>query len=167
MYILIDKEKLTIVHRHHNRATLSFLAHIEVAHTGTVVLNERGSFDYFSLSDLYAIYKNTVGEWKHGTHAVLSEALSEVCESIPPSDVQPFEVMTQAMSIPMNDDTHYRYRKGYGTPLKSGELPVLSKVGQLSRSVVPPPVTTPAQVAVKASPQQAAEAGPKYPPPWA
>ena len=170
MPILINTDALIVVHRHSNRATLSFLAHIELSHNSCVIINERGSFEHFSLEKLYILYKNTTGEWKYGTHAVVAAALSDICETMPLSNVLPFEVMSQAMSVPMTDKGYYRYRKWHSTPLACTELPVLQALRGNATAQVSPTPTAPVPVApapVKAPPAVQPGAAPKYAPPWA
>lgn len=171
MLILVDTEKLIVVHRYPNRATLSFLAHIELAHSSCIILEERGSFDHFSLQDLYVLYKNsnTKQEWKYGTHAIISEAFSDICESMPISDVNSFEVTTQAMSISMKDKGYYRYQNKRSTPLNCSQLPVLKALtgnGKATGTPPPGPTALGTPVAVKAPAVPLQGAAPKYAPPW-
>ena len=63
MYLLIDKQRMVIVHRHESNAVLANLVHIEMAHCPAAIFEEthRRNWAEFGYTDLSLLYEGMVG----------------------------------------------------------------------------------------------------------
>jgi hypothetical protein len=114
MYILIDRENLTFVHKHLDHTVVSMLATIEVSHVATCIMPiEEKAFSGLTDLELRLLHKHTTGKKLEGIFLPkLIKELVEVALALPESDVIPFEVRQQAQKISPNDSGFYRYVKG-------------------------------------------------------
>lgn len=182
MYILIDRAALTVLYRCEKIETIRSLTHIELPYYCVSIQEEccLGAFHMYSSQNLRDIFKNLTGGTDPHSHnkEYLAGQISRLCQTITPTDVEPFEVMVQSMQIKNRDKKCYRYVKGSSQPLEVDEqydppplvgdwnaaqalpAPVRIYNGTSARPTAPAPVAKPWGV------QQTTEP-PKYAPPWA
>lgn len=119
MHVLIDMQRMLVLHKHRDRAVLANLAHIE----GVGVVTRLGPADDpcvlhdLTLLDLQLLYKHTTGEALPGYWLESAKnAVMAMLNRIPESDVVPHEVAAQAFEVPWKSASHYKYVKGSTKP---------------------------------------------------
>jgi hypothetical protein len=119
MFVLIDMQRMLVLHKHRDRAVLANLAHIE----GVGVVTRLGPADDkctlhdLTLLELQMLYHHTTGEKLAGYWlASAANAVMAVLERLPESDVDPVEVAQQAFEVPWKSVSHYKYVKGSNKP---------------------------------------------------
>jgi hypothetical protein len=126
MHLLIDRERLCLLYKHSNLGAITNLAHIEAAHSATVVAHyDKHDYGFGSLTDweLRVLHKHISGNDYYGySRDHLERTLVALCETIPESDIVVHEVLIQAACIPEGDDRYYRYAKGSTFPSPQEEL---------------------------------------------
>lgn len=182
MYILIDRHKMEVLYRCEKVEIVRALTHIELPYVSVAIQEETclGAFHCYSSQNLRDIFKNLTGGTDPHSHnkEYLAGQISRLCQTIPPTDVEPFEVIVQSMQIKDRDKKCYRYAKGASQPLKVDEqynppaligdwdaaqllpAPVRMYNGTSVRVMAPAPVAKPWSVQPTTEP-------PKYAPPWA
>jgi hypothetical protein len=167
MTVLIDRERMCVLYKHTQNAVLHNLAHIEVAHSATVITD--GEFGLFTDLELKLLFQNTSGlkYTGFGRH-ILLETVKALIESIPDSDVKPFEVYMQANCIKEGDDEFYRYTPGSQVPMQIDELFTREPLVCSANYTPALPSTHAAKTAHSAVSQaQTVPSAPlKYAPPW-
>ena len=176
MYLLIDRKRMVIVHRHESNTVLAKLAHIEMAHCSTAIFEEynRPMWSELGYSDLALLYEGMCGAKQTGhMKSLLIDLLIRLAGTIEPSKVDSFEASLQASSIKHTDIKNYQYVWGSNKPRELGGV-VEGKAlrGNLAQAMALPVPT--AQQAPQTAPQAVKivmpvlpTAAPKYPPPWA
>jgi hypothetical protein len=89
MYALIDRERMVVVHKHHDQRVISMLGHLEAAHRDTLntFINESSGFGPLSEMDLRRIIKNTGFEPGNVPRSVLCAMLINLLNEMPESKV--------------------------------------------------------------------------------
>lgn len=125
MYILIDREKMFALYKHPNQGTLSNLAHIEVAHSATIILPQdlAEGFDQFTQLELQLLFYNLCGQRYTGYNkSTLIASVITQCKMLTESKLNGFEIGIQANSIDMDNQGFYRYAPGCSVPNLQQEL---------------------------------------------
>lgn len=119
MYVLIDMQRMLVLHKHRERTVLANLAHIE----GVGVVTRLGpaddpcTFHELTLMELQMLYHHTTGQklpgyWRESAvRAVLA-----LIARMPESDVVASEVAYQAFDVPWKSSQHFQYVKGATKP---------------------------------------------------
>lgn len=120
MYVLVDRDALVFRHAHHDRAVVSALATIEVAHCAvTIVEAAQACLAHLTDLELKKLYENTTGEkWTSFYRPALVQAVDQLALALQPSDVVPYEAIHQAGKIALSDQGFYRYAKGSYSPAR-------------------------------------------------
>lgn len=176
MYIAIDLKRMAIVYRCEKVETVRALINIELVHVATAILEENDitAYERFSVRELQKLFEGLTGGSNpnsHNANYLVGQILC-LCQTIPPMQVDAFEVVVQSMQLKPHDKDFYRYAKGK------------SRAENLEEAYDPPPLlgnwkaaqalalgTAPAQAVapVQAQPWAVAPTTtpPKYAPPWA
>lgn len=176
MFLLIDKQRMVVVHRHESNSVLSNLAYIEMAHCPGSIFEEsrRCNWAEFGYTDLSLLYEGLVGI-KHSGHmkSILIDLLMRLSLTIEPSQVDAFESILQAKSIKGTDKGNYQYVWGSTKPKELEDLfEGKGRKGSLTQAMALPlqtPATAPQQpvTAAQTWTPSVPLTPPKYPPPWA
>lgn len=165
MYILINLDKMCIGYKHSNSTILSNLMHIEFPHCSAIVMpaDMEECYNRFSELEMKLLYTNMCGQKfeGHGKQNIIRNVIA-LCELVPESVVDGFEVATQAASILRTDMNYYSYAPGCKVPKLHQDLftpKALVTVGVY----VPTQYTAPSPQTAPATAPQAA-AAPKAPP---
>lgn len=143
MYVLIDKERMCITHKHLLREAIANVAHIEMAHVPTIICDEMDyvTFETFTDADLNKLLLAMCGQkYEHFTRKQLIEMTRGVCFSLYPSSIDGFAASRQADSISMKDKGHYKYQAGSNSPLELDEYQAAKPLtaGANPNAVLPP-----------------------------
>lgn len=125
MYILIDLSRLLVLHKHPERNVIVNLAHIECAscHAVVGVADYDKTYDQLTMLDVKLLYKNTTGKELEGyCRESVVNALVNMINRIPVSDVVDSEVSAQAFKVPYGNSQHFVYVKGSDTPSQPAGL---------------------------------------------
>jgi hypothetical protein len=153
MYVLIDRERMAITHRHLRKDAIANVAHIEMAHSATIICDEMDyvTFESFTDLELNKLLVNMCGQ-KYASidRYGLVQMVRHVCFSLYPSVIDGFEAAKQAMSIPMDDNGFYKYQPGADVPTPLDDLYAVKPLtGTANPNLVLPPApvfnTPPAQ----------------------
>lgn len=180
MYLLIDLDRMCVVHRHEHVNALRNVAHIEMSHCASHILNEELAqlSTLFTLSELLSLYENLTGEkCPTNSTATVVGILKRLFLTIEPSQIDSFECALQANQIPATTKAFYRYVFGSNKPQELRDIFVLEprkgSITQAHALPLVPPIPSPV-LPVYGAPVPAAHAAPatpaapaKYPPPWA
>ena len=143
MYVLIDKERMCITHRHLRKDAIANVAHIEMAHTSTIICDEMDyvTFESFTDAELNRLMVSMCGQrYESIDRYGLVQMVRAVCFSLYPSIIDGFEAAKQAMSIPMIDDGYYKYQPGSDLPTPLDDLYAVKPLtGSANPQVVLPP----------------------------
>lgn len=176
MFLLIDKHRMVVVHRHENNVALSKLAHIEMSHCPASIFDEVHEENWlcFTHTELMHLYEGMVG-LKYVGHAInpLVALLMRLALTIEPTKLDGFEATLQANSISFTDKNYYQYVFGSNKPkLMEDVFNGAARRGSLTQAVALPlatPAKPPQSPILPAHQWQPAApvVPPKYPPPWA
>jgi len=125
MWILIDRDRMCITHKHTLQSAIQNVAHIEMAHQAVFICDEMdaSSFDGLTDLELKLLHRNMCGEeFKGFGRDQLVSMTRAICHSLYESKIQGFEAALQANSIAMDDTRSYKYVAGSGTPAPQEEL---------------------------------------------
>jgi hypothetical protein len=116
-YILIDRDKMRITHKHPSREVLHALSWIECTNAGAVVsLSNIRPLSKFTDLELLTIYRNATGILLRSTGLYLAQAVFSMAVRLPDFDCVPSEVFAQRETISDGDKSTYSYLKGSMTP---------------------------------------------------
>lgn len=176
MFLLIDKQRMVVVHRHPNNVALRNIAHIEMGHCPGSIFEETEEANWlqFTHTELMLLYKGMtlVPYTGHAINPLVS-ILMRLSQTIEPSNIDAFEVMLQANTIKDTDRNFYQYVFGSNKPkLLEDVFEGAARRGSLTQALAQP---LPATVKTYQSPPIPAatwqpstpKEPPKYPPPWA
>ena len=176
MFLLVDKQRMVIVHRHESNVTLSKIVHIEMPHCPSCIFEESHEMNWaqFSPLELMLIYEGLT-DLKYVGHAIrpLISLLTRLSRTIEPSNIDGFEATLQANAIPFSDKGFYRYVHGSNKAKELDDIFVgVARKGSLTQAValpLPTPANPPQSHVVAPAPWRpvAPTAPQKYPPPWA
>lgn len=116
MYVLIDRQKMAITHKHRDREVLAKLSWIECTNAGIQCDLNLRKFLEFTPAELKLLYKNATGNELSGYGNALAHAVLAMAKRLPESDVIPEEVFAQALCVSDGDKSCYSYAKGSKTP---------------------------------------------------
>lgn len=176
VYLLIDKHRMCVVHRHENNVALRHLMHIEMAHCPAAIFEEEHDANWleFSHTELMLLYEGMV-QTKYTGHATtpLIFLLKRLARTVEPSKVDAFEANLQANAIAFEDKNFYQYVYGNNRAKEMDDVfEGAARRGSLTQALALPPSTPakpPSSPVMGTQPwQPIAPAAPvKYPPPWA
>lgn len=118
MYILVDNDRMMVLHKYPNYFTLADLAWIECSNSYSIfgLYNVKGFRDYTEM-ELGLLYRNITGsDHSNLNRFQLLQVLHDLCMRLPESDVVPTEVDRQAAKVAEGDVRRWRYVKGASTP---------------------------------------------------
>ena len=120
MYVLIDKDNMTIAAKHPQFAIVADLAWFALRDAAYDIfdIDDVNGFGCYTSLDLALLYKNTVGkDCPNNNRNALKQACFEITSMIPANVVNSTELSIQANRINENDERLYMYVKGSKTPL--------------------------------------------------
>ena len=93
MYVLIDRNRMAITHKHDSRRVLAWLSWIECTNVGATfaIGSSRALLDFTPL-ELKTIYKNATGVELKGYGNTLAHAVMEMAKRLPITTCNPEEV---------------------------------------------------------------------------
>lgn len=182
MFISIDKEGLTFLHKHAQRRVVTQLATIEAPHKHVAIFpcDSLRDFNEFTDYELRKLYENTSGIKFPGFYRPgLLNVAFETAQALPESVVNPWEVDRQCAEIDFKDRSAYRYQPGQVKPLKVTDLfndglkPLLKRLDEtvvekalhLRELVLPPLPPLPTPPIVPTGPANHSAAPKVYKPP--
>jgi hypothetical protein len=174
MFLLIDKQRMCVVHRHVSNVVLSKLAHIEMGHCASAIFEETWvtNWNEFTHTELLLLYEGLTGT-KHPTHNIhfLITTLMRLALTVEPSKVDPFEVTLQANTIAYTDKGFYQYVFGSSKPRQLADVfegtPRIGSLVQALTMPIPMPTNiSTARTPVAPAVPDVAPIPPKYAPPW-
>ena len=157
-YILIDRQSMSITHKHPDRAVLGALSWIECTNAGAIVsLSSIRPLSKFTDLELLTIYKNGTGEVLKSYGIFLAQAVFDMARRLPDTKCLLNEAIQQAACISDGDHSKYSYLPGSLTPLlhesvfDAPSLIAPKNVEEVQRAnsrapVVNLPITTPVRV---------------------
>lgn len=124
MYILIDRERMALIHKHPNPNVLCDLAWIEChqAPYSIFPFDDANELRSYTDMELTTLYRNITGVDHNLTRPQLMQVLFDLIDRIPESDVNPFEADRQAALIPEGDERRWLYVKGATRPAQKADL---------------------------------------------
>lgn len=125
MFVLINRQALTICHKHPSVEVVRALAHIELAHASASVLPiyDADAFAHYTDLELRLLHEHATGEKYTGySRPHLVALVRNIAHALPESDVVAVEVLAQASAIGPNDGGAYKYVKGSRVPAKPADL---------------------------------------------
>lgn len=125
MYILIDLERMALLHKHENLFVLADVAWIEAHHRPYTIfgLDDATGFRQFTDMELRMLYQNITGA-DYGNRfkrQQLLQVLFDVISRVVPSDIDPIEAEKQAEQV-QEDDQVWIYVRGAKRPAQKPEL---------------------------------------------
>lgn len=158
MYILIDLNKMCVRYKHTNSTILSNLMHLEFPHCTAVVMPEdlQGCYKTFSDMELRLLYTNLCGQKFEGfdRHSLMCNVIA-LCDLVPESTLNQFEVAAQAAYVKDGDLKYYSYVPGSYVPKLQPDLYTPNAVATVA-GYTPTQYTAPVQQTAPASTPQAA-----------
>ena len=126
MYLLIDRDKMCVRHRHPQLSVLLNMAHIEVSHCATFITPEEFPVNFDSLTDLELklLYQNMCGQkyTAYPNKESLISAVMQLCRLLPESKINGFEASLQSASISEANAGFYKYAPGCANASAQQEL---------------------------------------------
>lgn len=126
MYILIDLEKMLLLHKHDDLDVICNLAWIECQNVSYCIfpLDDATGFRNFTFMELRLLYKNVTGRESPNKWPRLNliQILFDLCIRLPECDVVGFEVELQAEYVQEFSPLKWRYIKGARRPGEGKEL---------------------------------------------
>jgi hypothetical protein len=174
MFLLIDKQRMCVVHRHESNTVLSKLAYIEMGHCASAIFEETqiANWKEFTHTELLLLYEGLTGT-KHPTHNInfLMTTLMRLALTVEPSNVNSFEATLQANAIGYKDKGFYQYIFGSNKPKQLNDVfEGTPRIGSLEQALaiqmpMPTSIVTAHTVSIPVLPD-VAPIPPKYAPPW-
>ncbi len=164
MFLLIDMDRLVVVHRHHLGSVLGDLADIELMSTFRILpIDSRKELSRFTDLELRKLYCSFGTEECPVLRDTLLSSVLEAFSQVLVSDVDPQEASAQASCIASTDRGRYRYVRGSRRPARMGDLwePPAVAVGTLPVHSVPVEPDRPAVASSTAPSAARGAAGPK------
>lgn len=122
MFVLINREKMSVIAKNISEAALIYFAYIETSYAATLVCpcNEATDFDCFSDLEIKMLYKSTIA-LKGVSIAMTSRdfmcrALQNAMTKLPEKDIHVLEAEKQAKFLSEDDDGLYVYVRGADEP---------------------------------------------------
>lgn len=153
MYVLINRELLTVLYKNRHFSALDNIRHIECPETGTLLtcVAEGKDTIFGTLTDLELrlLHRNLCGQSFDGySRPHLIATVAAMCMALPEDDINVYEAELQAMKIPFGDKEYYKFQPGSVEPLPVADLfyPLVKKTAKLSIPFIPvepPPLPTP------------------------
>lgn len=117
MYLLIDKEQLTVLYKHPNMRVLDNLRHIECQQPVLITGYKDGVFGDMTDLELRMLYRNMCGQSFDGfARWHLEATLIAMCDNLPVCNYNAIEIATQAHCIQEDDDELYKFVPGEFAP---------------------------------------------------
>lgn len=122
MYILIDREKMTFLHKHEDVNVCANLAWIEchIQPYSIFELENDTAFHEFTNKQLMKLYQNIAGGKcaSNMGRRELQKGLIAIIATLPCADVWKFELELQASFIQEGEQASWLYKKGANKPSK-------------------------------------------------
>lgn len=125
MYILIDRERMVLLHKHSDTEVIANLAWIECHNAPYCIfdIDDASGFRDFTDMELKILYRNITGQDDHSfNRSQTLQIIYDLCARISESDVKPFEVDRQAEYIKEGDERKWLYVKGATRPAQKPDL---------------------------------------------
>ena len=125
MFVLIDWEKMVLLHKHHDFTALCDVAWIECRSTDCTVFGvEDGTgFRMFTDMELGLLYRNITGnDHTIKRRVALIQVLFDLVSRIPESDINPMEADRQAEHVKEGDTRKWVYVRGASRPAQKPDL---------------------------------------------
>lgn len=125
MFICIDLERLRVLYKHPDQASVMNLANIEVPESAIVVMSatDAGSYERFTDYELKVLFANICGMQHDGFHrGGLIQSVVRLVAMLPETQLRASEVLEQLDWIKEPEQGEYRYQYGSTVPLQQQEL---------------------------------------------
>jgi hypothetical protein len=125
MYILIDRERMALLHKHSDVDVLANVAWIECHNAPYSIfpVDDTTGFKDFTDMELKILYRNITGQDDHTfSRPQVLQVIYDLCSRISESDINAFEVDRQAEYIKEGDERRWLYVKGASRPAQQADL---------------------------------------------
>lgn len=125
MYILIDRERMALLHKHSDPNVLANVAWIECHNAPYAIfpVDDAIGFQTYTDMELKILFRNITGADDHSfSRPQTLQVLFDLCSRIPESDIDPFEVDVQAEFVKEGDERRWLYVKGAKRPAQKPDL---------------------------------------------
>lgn len=125
MYVLLNRNKMSFAHKHHDIFCLANLAWMENRDMEFHIfpLDNAFEFNKFTDEELEQLFQNTVGEpFPETNRNALKQALFDAAMRIHASKVNIHEAETQASKVPDGSEQCYEYKPGKMAPVKCAQM---------------------------------------------
>lgn len=125
MYILIDRERMVLLHKSQDVNSLANVAWIECHNAVYCIfpLDDATGFRDFTDMELGILYRNITGKDYHSLNRPqLLQVIFDLCSRIPESDINAFEADRQAEFVKEGDERRWLYVRGASRPAQKADL---------------------------------------------
>lgn len=125
MYILIERERMALLHKHSDPNVLANVAWIECHNAPYSIfpVDDATGFQAYTDMELKILFRNITGADDHSfSRPQVLQVLFDLCSRIPESDIDPFEVDVQAELVKEGDERRWLYVKGAKRPAQKPDL---------------------------------------------
>lgn len=145
MYVLINRDTLTVLYKNHNPKSLQNICHIECPEMGSIITCVADGKDtiFGSLTDLELrlLHRNLCGASFDGySRPHLIATIAAMCMALPEDEINYFDTEIQALKIPFENKDYYKFCPGSVDPTPVADLfyPPVKKTAKLTIPFVPP-----------------------------
>jgi hypothetical protein len=124
MYILIDLDRLAVLHKHVEPDVLANLAWVEAHHSAYSIftIGDARGLRWFTDMELKILYRNVTGVDHTLTRPQFMQVLNDAFQRVDITEANPTEVEFQAEFVKEGDARKWKYVKGAQRPALQAEL---------------------------------------------
>lgn len=134
MYVLIERDRMVLLHKHNNLFTLADVAWIECQNSAYSIfgVDDATGLREFTDMELGLLYKNITGVDHSLKRLQLIQVIYDLIQRVPESDIDPIEADYQCGHVTEGDERKWLYVRGARKPAQKPDLfePACKRAGR-------------------------------------